>query len=248
VIETRVPGPLPLFELADWRERFGVVAGITGQGDSQAPFDLGLSSPATPAGQVIDRWLALKASVPRSRGLAVSRQVHGTQVVWHESTPPGLLILDGVDGHATATPGFILAVTAADCVPVYVLDPVGRRAALLHAGWRGTAGRILSRGVAMLRDHGSRVEDLLIHCGIGICGPCYEVSSEVFAACGLPLPPSGKGGLDLRSVLVDQAHEEGVENVSTSTWCSAHHAPLFFSHRGSGGAAGRMAAYLELPG
>jgi purine-nucleoside/S-methyl-5'-thioadenosine phosphorylase / adenosine deaminase len=246
VIEEQVPGALPRFELSEWRKRYGVVAGITGRGAGETPFDLGLAGTVTPVGQVIGRWLSLRGAVPDCEGVVVSRQVHGTEVLWHQRLS-GLVIRDGADGHATDTPGVLLAVTAADCVPVYLLDPVGRRAALLHAGWRGTAARILSRGIALLKDRGSRVEDLLIHCGVGICGACYEVSSEVIAGCGLAAPPGGKGLLDLREVLVEQARGEGVENVSTSPLCSAHDSRLFFSHRRSGGADGRMVAYLGLP-
>ncbi len=247
MIEAPVPGSLPLFELAEWRERYGAVAGITGRGIGTVPFDLGLSGTLTPAGQVIDRWLSLKAAVPGCEGIVVSRQVHGVEVLWHDAVR-GLVILEGVDGHATASPGVLLAVTAADCVPVYILDPSARRVALVHAGWRGTAAGILSRGIGLLKDRGSRVNNLLIHCGIGICGACYEVSSEVFSACGLEPAPGGNGQLDLRGVLAEQARGEGVENVSTSTWCSAHDSARFFSHRGSAGAEGRMVAYLGLLG
>lgn len=245
MIEAPVPGPLPLFELSEWRERHGVVAGITGRGTSELAFDLGLAGTATPVGQVIARWHSLKSGLSGSAGVVVSRQVHGTDVLWHD-TVQGMLILDGADGHATATPGVLLTVTAADCIPVYILDPVARRVALLHAGWRGTAAGILSRGIGLLRDRGSLVENLLVHCGVGVCGACYEVSSEVFSGCGLPHPPGGKGLLDLRGVLAEQARGEGVENPSTSPWCSAHDASRFFSHRRSRGADGRMVAYLML--
>jgi polyphenol oxidase len=245
VIEEQVPGPLPRFELSDWRKRYGVVAGITGRGSSQTPYDFGLAGTVAPAGQVIQHWLSLRTAVPGCDGIVVSRQVHGTEVLWHDRLR-GLVVLDGADGHATGTPGILLAVTAADCVPVYLLDPVGRRAALVHAGWRGTAGRILSRAIAVLKEHGSSVENLLVHCGVGICGACYEVSSEVFIGCGLVPPAGGKGQLDLRRVLAEQAREEGVENLSTSPLCSAHDSSLFFSHRASGGAEGRMVGYLGL--
>lgn len=245
MIEEPVPGALPRFELPEWREQHGVVAGITGRGTGKLTFDLGLAGTATPAGQVIPRWHSLQSSMPGSTGLVVSRQVHGTRVLWHD-TVPGLLVLEGADGHATASPGVLLAVTAADCVPVYILDPVGRRVALLHAGWRGTAAGILAQGIALLRARGSRASNLLIHCGVGICGACYEVSTEVFAGCGLAPPEGGKGRLDLRGVLAGQARREGVKNLSASPWCSAHDSPQFFSHRRSGGTDGRMAAYLAL--
>jgi polyphenol oxidase len=194
---------------------------------------------------VLDRWGALQADLPGIRGVAVGRQVHGTRVAW-QAAGPGLRILADTDGHATATPGLLLAVTAADCVPVFLLDPVRRVVGLLHAGWRGTAGGILARGLGVLGENGSRVSDVLIHLGPSICGDCYEVGSEVFEACGTPVPPAGRGGLDLRAVLADQARGCGAAGVSVSPFCTAHHADRFFSHRGSGGEPGRMAAYLGL--
>jgi polyphenol oxidase len=245
VNEAPVPGPVPRFELSEWRDRYGIVAGITGRGEDSAPFDLGLAGATAPVGQVLQRWHDLQAAVPGCSGLVVSRQVHGTAVAWHEAVR-GLVILQGFDGHGTATPGVVLAVSAADCVPVYIADPVARAVALVHAGWRGTAGGILGRGIEELVRRGSRVGNLVVHCGVGICGTCYEVGGEVFRGCGLPEPAGGKGRLDLREVLIGQARDAGVETVSTSGFCSAHDADRFFSHRASRGADGRMVAYLAL--
>ncbi len=240
-----MPGLVPRFELPKWRERYGVVAGITGRGSDPLPFDLGLGGTVATVGLVLHRWHDLQAAVPGCTSLVVSRQVHGTSVAWHESLR-GLTILTGVDGHATATVGVFLAVSAADCIPVYIVDPVRRAVALVHAGWRGTAGRILPKGIAELVNRGSRVEHLVVHCGVGICGRCYEVGPEVFTGCGLAAPAGGKGRFDLRGVLAAQARDAGVETVSTSEFCSAHDPGLFFSHRVSGGADGRMVAYLGL--
>ena len=243
MIEVPVGGPVPRYELTSWREDFGIVAGITAAGNPLNPFDLGLAGTAT-AGPVLDRWEALRRAMPGFRGIAVGRQIHGSVVLWHEDAR-GVAVFDGVDGHATSATGILLAVTAADCIPVYLIDPVRRFAALVHAGWRGTAGGVLSAGLALLKARGSIVDNVLIHCGIGICGECYEVSREVFEACGVPAPVLGKGPLDLRSVLVEQARDLGVESVSTSQFCSSHDGG-FFSHRGSGGRPGRMAAYLGI--
>ena len=110
-------------------------------------------------------------------------QVHRPEVRWH-GDPGGWLLIEGVDGHATDAPGVLLTVTIADCVPVYLADPVGRRVALLHAGWRGLAAGILEAGVGLLSSRGSSAADILMHCGVSICGNCYEVGSEVFAALG----------------------------------------------------------------
>lgn len=239
--ETPVDGPVPRYELATWREGLGVIAGITGVGDSGTPFDLGLAGTG-PAGEVLDRWGALRRAVPGFGGIVVSRQVHGIQVLWHDAAS-GLGIQEGFDGHATAAAGLLLAVTAADCIPIYLVDPVRRAVAMLHAGWRGTAGGILAAGLNELVRRGSNVENVLVHCGVGICGSCYEVGSEVFAGCGLPAPETGRGSLDLRGVLAKQAREHGVDSVSTSPFCSKHD-PGFFSHRG--GNQGRMVAYVGL--
>jgi hypothetical protein len=156
------------------------------------------------------------------------------------------VLLEGVDGHATDRAGLLLAVTVADCVPVYLVDPVSRRVALLHAGWRGAAAGILRAGLELLAAHGSMVDDIIMHCGAAICGRCYEVGSEVFQALELPLPAGGRGLLDLRRVLERQARSMGVTHVSLSDFCSAHDSAHFFSHRASRGADGRMVAYLGL--
>jgi copper oxidase (laccase) domain-containing protein len=132
----------------------------------------------------------------------------------------------------------------ADCIPVYLVDPEARVAALLHAGWRGTAGRILARGVESLIAHGGRLERMMMHAGVGICGACYEVGREVMEGCGLPAEGEGPWHADLRAVLVGQARAMGIERTSISTHCSAHDAALFFSHRRSRGEDGRMVAYL----
>jgi YfiH family protein len=244
MIEVSVPGPVPRFELPDWRQRFRVVAGLTGQGGSPG-FNLGLAGATTPVGVVMDRWQAFRAALPGFSAVVVSRQVHGSEILWQDGGR-GLVIHAGADGHATDRTGQLLAVTVADCIPVYLVDPTRRAIALLHAGWRGTAAGILRAGIALLVSRGTQIDDLLMHCGVGICGPCYEVGSEVFLGCGMAVPHSGRGPLDLRALLAKQASELGIRNVSISQFCSRHDGELFFSHRGSGGGEGRMVAYLGL--
>ncbi|MGH7645891.1 MAG: polyphenol oxidase family protein [Gemmatimonadales bacterium] len=237
---------MPRLELAEWATRYGLVAGITTRG-SGSGFSLGLWSDE-PVGQVLTRWRALtEAFQPRFSGIALGHQVHGTSVYWHERAPDGWLLLDGVDGHATATPGLLLAVTVADCIPVYLAAPARGAVALLHAGWRGVAGRILAAGIAALQaGTGAAVGDIVMHCGVGICGECYEVGSEVVERL-TGERATGPRRVDLRALLAAQAAELGVGAVSTSPWCSAHDRERFFSHRASAGRDGRMVAYLGRP-
>lgn len=230
---------VPRLELTEWAERYGLVAGITTR-----PLSLGLWSDE-PVGQVIGRWRAFRAAFgSRFPAIVLSQQVHGTDIRWHETLPEGWLILDGVDGHATNDRGVLLTITVADCIPVYIAVPQKGALALLHAGWRGAAAGILRRGVELLKRRGfAKGNDIVMHCGVGICGGCYEVGSEVADRFG----QSGAAHLDLRDILAQQARDVGVGEISISPWCSAEGRERFFSHRASGGRDGRMVAYLGRP-
>jgi polyphenol oxidase len=243
VSEVPIPGSIPRFELPQWRERYGVVAGITGRGaESERGFDLGLWS-HEPVGEVMNRWLAFRRANPEFTAVVLGNQVHGVEVR-QVDIGQGWIQIEGVDGWVSTRPGVLLAVTVADCIPVYLVAP-GRGIALLHAGWRGTAGGILQRGLELLvRATSMAPADLIMHCGIGICGSCYEVGSEVLIGCGLRVEGQGPWHLDLRNHLVVQARAYGLRRITTSTWCSAHDNHQFFSHRRSGGRDGRMVAYL----
>lgn len=245
-----VEGPVgdaavPRLELAEWASRYGLVAGITTR---QGGFSLGLWS-GEPIGAVMTRWRALrKAFEPRFPTLVLGHQVHGTDVRWHESLPPGWLMLDGVDGHATGQPGVLLAVTVADCIPVYLAAPEQGAVALLHAGWRGVAGGVLEQGVETLASQsGTTRRKIVMHCGIGICGNCYEVGYEVAEKLNGRPGEAGPSYVDLRSILAARAANLGIREVTISTFCTAHHRDRFYSHRASGGSDGRMVAYLGRP-
>jgi YfiH family protein len=239
---------VPRLELVEWAERWGLVAGITARGSGSPPFSLGLWSDE-PVGQVVSRWRAFCAALaPRFPTVVLSHQVHGTRVDWHEAQPlpNGWFVLDGLDGHATSAPGVLLTVTVADCIPVYLAVPRKGAVALLHAGWRGIAGGVLGHGIDLLKWRAfSKASEIVMHCGIGICGKCYEVGSEVALRFGIV--GEGPVHLDLRGSLVDQARSLGVEQISVSPWCTAHDQAQFFSHRASGGRDGRMIAYLGKP-
>ena len=243
--ETPVPGPVPRFEIPGWQERYGVTAGITGRGTEPGRgFDLGLWS-QEPVGEVMSRWLAFRRALPGFHAVALGNQVHGVELMSVDAGR-GWIQVEGIDGWITTAPGILLSVTVADCVPVYLVAP-GRGVALLHAGWRGTADRILTRGVERLKaETGCLGSDIVMHCGVGICGQCYEVGSEVLLGCGVAAVGGGPWHIDLRERLAAEAYELGLTLISSSTWCSAHDRTGFYSHRASGGTDGRMVAYMGL--
>lgn len=242
--ETGARRGIPALELTEWADRYGLTAGVTTR---DGGFNLGLLTPDS-AADVIERWRALASAMgPGFPALVAGLQVHGRTVSRHTGPAPGWTIQDGVDGHATVEAGVLCCVSVADCVPVYLAHPPTGAVALLHAGWRGVAAGVLESGLHALGQLGaSRRSDVVMHCGVAICGACYQVGPEVIAAV-TGVAATVPGPLDLRGVLAARAWDGGVRDLSVSPWCSAHDGDRFFSHRRSSGKDGRMLAYLGRP-
>jgi len=76
----------------------------------------------------------------------------------------------------------VLGIQTADCLPVLIADPVKKAVGAFHAGWRGTLGRIVEKGVGAMGMHfGSDPANLIAAIGPGIGGCCYNVGEEVRA-------------------------------------------------------------------
>ena len=109
--------------------------------------------------------------------LITLRQIHSDIIRCVELIPEQPLTGDGL---ITATPGLLLAIQTADCLPVILVDTKRHAVGVFHAGWRGTVKRIVEKGVGeMHRCFGSRPRDLKAAIGPGIQGCCYEVGEEV---------------------------------------------------------------------
>lgn len=244
----------PLMVNLSWEESFpGLAAGITaaGEGAGGEPADFGLTTAGTPWA-----WFRRFEALGDQLGFpaaAVGRQVHGDAVTCLSPAPePGLRVPGETDGLVTSATGLLLTVTAADCVPVYVVDPASGGLGLLHAGWRGTASGVLESGLRAMRARfGADPARVHLHLGPAICGECYEVGPEVPDALGLDAErpaatQEGRTTVDLRSELVARALALGVprERISRSPWCTRCGPDHFHSYRGKGESDGRMAAYL----
>ena len=246
VEEVLLPGELPIWAHPDWMDRFPwLVQGTTGAGSAEAPFDLGLFG-EQPVGAVLDRWRRLRLATGM-RASAHARQLHGIQLFRHRSPDlQGMLVLDGFDGHLTDEPGLLLAVSVADCVPIFLVDPEHRALAAVHAGWRGVAGGILEEAVRRMAEHfGSRTGEIFMHCGPAICGECYEVGPEVHLAVHPARPsPAARAPIDLRGALAGRGIAAGLSaiRVTISAHCSRCGPGAFFSHRA--GSVGRQMGVL----
>jgi YfiH family protein len=109
--------------------------------------------------------------------LVTLRQIHSDLI--HAVDGPPDKPLTG-DGLITATPGLLLAIQTADCLPVILVDPRHRAVGVFHAGWRATVQRIVEKGVGeMRRRFGTRPGDVRASIGPGVHACCYEVGEEV---------------------------------------------------------------------
>lgn len=194
---------------------------------------------ADPVNEVMGRWQRLQDALGSGR-LATARQVHGGEVLEHRPGWNGWLRGPAADGHLSLDPGTAMAVSVADCVPVFVVHP-GGAGALLHSGWRGTEAGITRHAISRLVASGRPASELIVAFGPAICGRCYEVSPDVHArltgrAVEHPAP------VDLRGIIADQARAAGVRRIVECEWCTRCHNERFFSHRA--GDAGRQLGVL----
>ena len=190
------------------------------------------------------------ASALRPSGqLLLLKQVHGAAV----RTAPWAGRPEA-DAAVADSPGLVLGIETADCLPVLVVDPVRRAVAAAHAGWRGTAAGVARAAVGALVAGGSRPEDLIAATGpcIGPC--CYEVGDELRAAFGekgaefFRPGPRGRPHLDVRAANERQLREAGIApaRIHRVDDCTRCRADLYHSYRREGKGAGRMINFIGL--
>jgi YfiH family protein len=129
-------------------------------------------------------FLQALGAVAKSRGsrklfwpIVTLRQIHSDIIRSIDSIPTEPLAGDGM---ITATPGILLTIQTADCLPVILVDAKRHVVGVFHAGWRGTVKRIVEKGLGeMHRGFGTNPRDVHAAIGPGIHGCCYEVGEDV---------------------------------------------------------------------
>jgi len=196
------------------------------------------------------RRVAAAVGLPGADVLRV-RQVHGRAVVDADDAEPGV-VLEG-DALVVSRAGRLVAARVADCVPILLAGPGGRRVAAVHAGWRGLVGGAIEAGLEALGP-----------CAAAAVGPClslarFEVGPEVaqrFRAAGLGAAVeegAERPHVDLRRAAQLVLARAGVADVDTTDRCTWEDGQEFYSHRRDvthGGAAtsGRMAGVIGAAG
>jgi len=173
--------------------------------------------------------------------LVVPEQVHSTRVIVVERPGP----YPQTDGVLTNNPQLVLTIQVADCIPLFILDPVTCCFGLVHAGWRSIAKGIGYRTVERLQELEASLDQIRFLLGPSIRQCCFEVGAEVAAQ----FPPQfvdGKNGdlphLSLQAALKAQLLQHGipenqVKDVRQCTCCQSRH---YYSYRREGAQAGRM--------
>jgi len=194
----------------------------------------------------------------------LSFQVHGDNIVHVTNNHRGNGLLspqcfDGVDGFITNERHVALVTFYADCVPIFLYDPILQAIGLCHAGWKGTVKKIGTKTIKAMQDtFGSKIEDILVGIGPSIGPCCYEVSEDVKEQFDLSFnddiiasviqPHNTKYLLDLWKANTMSLIEAGVlaKHIEISNVCTQCHSSTFFSHRVMGAQRGSQVGIMSL--
>lgn len=190
-----------------------------------------------------------------------TKQVHDIQIfkVDEHFEPAGdQSSIERIDGLITDHPSFALHTVYADCVPVYVLDPVHKAIGMAHSGWRGTVGKIGKVLVESMADaFGTRPADCLAGIGPSIGPCCFEVGKEVTKAFEdafddqayyhVPMD-QGKDHVNLWESNKQVLIEAGIphKGIICAEMCTCCNETYFYSYRRDKGSTGRMAGIMKL--
>jgi len=212
----------------------------------------------------VNRTLACSALGVNPDDIVAGKQVHGdrVEVVAFSDKGRGARSfedsLPDVDALITAVPGVPLSSYYADCVPIFLFDPVKRVVALAHAGWKGTVAKIGLKTVQkMVAVFKTNPKDCLAGVGPSIGPCCYEVSRQIieffrssFANWAETVESVSfqKWRLNLWEANYRTLLEAGLleNNIAVACVCTSCRNDLFFSYRAEGGITGRMASFIML--
>ncbi len=179
----------------------GADAAVTARdgGVSSGPYatlNLSLTVGDDPARVLENRRRLAAALGARPANFVFARQVHGAgvRIVGDADRGSGAFRLDDAiadtDALVTTSPGVVLAILTADCVPIVLHDPVAGVLACVHAGWRGTVARVCAAAVAAMTSLGSRPADVIAGLGPAAAPARYQVGPDVHQAVTRAFGPS----------------------------------------------------------
>lgn len=226
-----------------WSDLEGVYAGFSCRQGGLSEGDYASLNLAQHVGDdeavVANNRQLLRSVLPGRPALQWLDQVHGNEVL--ELTKAGPV--QTADAAISRVPGVACCVMTADCLPVFIASNSQAEVALVHGGWRGLVGGILSQTLKKLNTPAAQ---LRVWLGPAI-GPChFEVGAEVrqaflesaegenLAACFSPAEQAGKYMADLYAIARLQLTHLGVQDISGGEHCSYCDRQQFYSYRRDG--------------
>ena len=188
--------------------------------------------------------------------LAQIHQVHSANVQVVNKPGGRTSVLVQGDAMISNTPGLLMLMRFADCVPILFFDPVKNAAGIAHAGWKGTVKEVVIAVVNELKSQfGTNPADLLTGIGPSIGPDHYEIGDEVIEEVKRTFhnnwdqiliigPDSVK--LDLWEANKISLRNAGVKHIETAEICTACSVKDWYSHRAENGITGRFAAVIGL--
>jgi polyphenol oxidase len=155
------------------------------------------------------------------------------------------------DALVTDEIGRCVGVRTADCVPILLLDTRNRAVAAVHAGWRGTAARVVACAIERMTDEFDTAP-IDVYAAIGPCirNCCYEVGADVGAQF-TPFfpewePVTASRKLDLPGANRRQMEKAGLsdDRIFDCDLCTTCQSAQFFSYRREPENPGRMLAAI----
>jgi polyphenol oxidase len=177
------------------------------------------------------------------------KQIHGDNILEAQGGVGSSKGCPDADAYITNEKDLPIAIRTADCVPVFIFDPLRRVIGLAHAGWKGTYKSIAVKTVQRMQEkYASQPSGLKIVLGPCIRECCYQVGKEFRDY--FPSHVKERGGhlyADVTGANRDQLLQAGVrkENILDSGICTCCHKD-YFSFRRDGSKAGRMISLMML--
>lgn len=194
-----------------------------------------------------NRQRFLKALGAEGAKVITARQTHSTERCFIGDMDQARGPQPDCDAMTTKLTNVLLAIQTADCLPVLIADTKTGAMGAVHAGWRGTAGRITERTVAdLMQAHGANPRNCIAALGPTACAECYEVGEEVIERYKkefgywrdllIDFKVGGKAHLDIRAANIQQLAFCGFteDRIHVAEYCTMHQNDLFFSYRREG--------------
>lgn len=235
-------------------------------GVSEQPYatlNLGLAVDDDPEAVLANRRAYASALEIDPARIVVPQQIHSSavRVVTESDAGSGAVdhssAIPDTDALITNVPNLPLALHFADCVCIFLLDPVNRAIGVAHAGWRGTVAKIVTKTIeAMKQNYDSDPAMLQAAIAPSICRCCYVVGEDTAREFFKAFPhdsriisqsSTDKWFVDLKNanrILLRQAGLHSC-NIAVSEECTSCNSTDFFSYRRDG-KTGRMGGWMAL--